>query len=198
MECIWTFHQQNVGRFVGPQAAQARLGWAMLMRGRSLLGQSSRYLAMMTRLVLSSHQPFKAWSMIIMPIPVHDILISSQSPHSSAPNSHALNYWLAYTMNSTYLLMVLQQWCQSLLSSGEIKKTYPGWSLETFTWILRISLSEINNDVQTWLKNRLTAFRLPVQNRLIKKVNIFCAGNDHLHAFYSTAKNRTNWMKASC
>ena len=51
--------------------------WAMLMWGRSLLGQSSRYLAMMTRPVLA--KPFKTWSMIVKLIPVNDILISSQS-----------------------------------------------------------------------------------------------------------------------
>ena len=62
---------------VGPQAAQARPEWTMLMRGRSLLGQSSRYLAMMTRPVLT--KLFKAWSMIVILIPVYDILISLQS-----------------------------------------------------------------------------------------------------------------------
>ena len=60
---IWTFHELNVGRLVGSQAAQARPEWAILVRGRSLLGQSPRYLAMMTRLVLT--KPFKIWSMII-------------------------------------------------------------------------------------------------------------------------------------
>ena len=43
----------NVGRFVGPQAAQARPGWAMLKRVRSLPVQSCRYLEMMTRPVLT-------------------------------------------------------------------------------------------------------------------------------------------------
>ena len=99
MGCIWTVHQLNVGRLVGLQAAQARPDWAMLMRGRSLLGQSSRYLSMMTRPVLT--KPFKASSMIVILIPVYDILISSQSCHSSAPKWHALNYWLAYTMTDT-------------------------------------------------------------------------------------------------
>ena len=78
MECIWTFHQLNDGRFVGPQAAQAERGWAMLVQGDSLLGQSSRYLAMMMRPVLN--KLFKAWSMIVVLVPVYDILISSQSP----------------------------------------------------------------------------------------------------------------------
>ena len=55
----------------------------------------------------SPHQTFKAWSMIVILILVYDILISSQSRHLSAPNWHALNYWLAYTMADTYLLMVL-------------------------------------------------------------------------------------------
>ena len=45
---------------------------------------------------------FKAWSMFVLLIPVYDILISSQSCHSAAPNWHALNYWLTYTMDDTY------------------------------------------------------------------------------------------------
>ena len=84
MESIWTFHQQNVGRFVGPQAARARPGWAMLMRGRSLLGQSSRYLAMMTRPVLT--KLFKAWAMIVVLTLFYGILISSRTRHKSASN----------------------------------------------------------------------------------------------------------------
>ena len=105
MECIWTFHQQNIGRFVGPHAAQAWPVWAMLMRGRSLLGQFTRYQAMMARPVLS--KLFKAWSTIVLLIPVYDILILSQSRHSSAPNWHALNYWLTFTLRDAYLLMAL-------------------------------------------------------------------------------------------
>ena len=35
MDCIWTFHQQNIARFVGPQAAQVRPGWAMLIEAES-------------------------------------------------------------------------------------------------------------------------------------------------------------------
>ena len=105
MEWIWTFHEMNVVRLVGPQAAQARPEWAMLTRGISLLGQSSRYMAMIKRPVLT--RLFKTWSMIIVLIPVYDILISLHFRHSSTPNSYALNYWLAYTMVDTYLLMVL-------------------------------------------------------------------------------------------
>ena len=71
---------------------------------RSLAYPLDNDLAMMTRPVLA--KPFKAWSMIVMPIPVYDILISSQSCHSSAPNWHALNYRLAYTMTDTYWVMV--------------------------------------------------------------------------------------------
>ena len=48
------------------------------------------------------------------------------------------------------------------------------------------------------LKNMtLTAFRTPVQNGLMHKVNIFCTENKHLHAFYAPTKNRTNWLRAS-
>ena len=137
MECIWTVHQLNVGRLVGPQAAQARPEWTMLMRGRSLFGQSSRYLAIMTRPVLT--KSFKAWSMIVILIPVDDILISPQSRHLSAPNGHALNYWLACTMTDTYLLTVLQQWGQSPSNLGEIRKIYYVWCLENLAWIRQIS-----------------------------------------------------------
>ena len=63
----------NLKRIVGPQASQARPEWTMPMRDRSLLVQSSRYLAMMTRPVLT--KSFKAWSMIVIHIPVYDILI---------------------------------------------------------------------------------------------------------------------------
>ena len=44
----------------------------------------------------------------------------------------------------------------------------------------------------------LTAFRSPVQNGFMQKVNIFCTENQHLNAFYAPNKNRTNWMRASC
>ena len=47
-------------------------------------------------------------------------------------------------------------------------------------------------------KITLTAFRTPVQNGLMQKVNIFCTENEHLHTFYASTKNRTNWMRASC
>ena len=35
-------------------------------------------------------------------------------------------------------------------------------------------------------KNTLTAFRTPVQNGLMQKVNIFCTENEHLHAILCT------------
>ena len=47
-------------------------------------------------------------------------------------------------------------------------------------------------------KNNPTAFRSPMQNELMQTVNIFCTGNDHLHAFYTATKNSTNWVRASC
>ena len=47
-------------------------------------------------------------------------------------------------------------------------------------------------------KMTLIAFRTPVQNGLMQKVNIFCTESEHLHAFYGPAKNRTNWIRASC
>ena len=46
-------------------------------------------------------------------------------------------------------------------------------------------------------KMTLIAFRTPVRNGLIQKVNIFRTENEHLHAFYAPTKNRTNWIRAS-
>ena len=37
-------------------------------------------------------------------------------------------------------------------------------------------------------KMTLTAFRTPVQNGLMRKVNIFCTENEHLLAFYAPTK----------
>ena len=50
----------------------------------------------------------------------------------------------------------------------------------------------------TWKKITFTAFRTPMQNGLMQKINIFCTENEHLHAFYAPTKNRTNLMMASC
>ena len=46
--------------------------------------------------------------------------------------------------------------------------------------------------------NTLITFRTPVQNGLMQKVNIVCAQNKHLHAFYAPTENRTNRMRALC
>ena len=57
---------------------------------------------------------------------------------------------------------------------------------------------EINDDVQTWFeKSYASRIKIPVQNGLMQKVNIFYTGNDHLHAFYAPIKNGTNWMRAT-
>ena len=137
-------------------ASSSGTAWvAMLMRGRSLLGQSSRYLAMMTRPVLT--KPFKARSMIVIFIPVYDILILSQSCHSSVPNWHALKYLLAYTMTDTYLLTVLWLWGQSPWNWGKIKKACRVCSFENFTWIRQISIGN-----QRWCSNLIwKQWRLP-------------------------------------
>ena len=123
-EYIWTFHQQNVGHLVWPPGVQTRPGWAMLIRDRSLLGQSSRYLAMMARPVIT--ELFKTGSIILALIPVYDILISSQFRHSAVPYLHPLNYLLASTMINTYMLMVMEQWGQS-----------SSWGLENLSWICK-------------------------------------------------------------
>ena len=78
MECIATLHQLNVGRSVGPQAAQARPGWEMLINARAL--------APWAILSISGNDDMTSpqQTMIVMLIPVYDILISSQSRCSSA------------------------------------------------------------------------------------------------------------------
>ena len=159
------------------------------MRGRSLLGQSSRYLAM-TRPVPA--KPFKAWSMIVILIPVYDILILSQSHHLSAPNWHALSYWLAYTMTDT----------DGFVTVGPIAMKF-GWDNENVSCLkftkFHLNPTNFNRKLTMMFKlDLLIAFRTPVQNGLMQKVNIFCRENEHLHAFYAPTKNRTNWMRASC
>ena len=57
-----------------------------------------------------------------------------------------------------------------------------------FTMIFKLDLRKVTP----------TAFRTPVQNGLMQKVNAFCTENEHLHAFYAPTKIRTNWMRASC
>ena len=139
----------------------------MLMWDRSLLGQSSRYLAMMTRPFLT--KLFKGWSTIVVLIPVYDILISSQFRHSSARNWHALNFWLDNTMADTCLLMVLSQWGQSPWNLGEIKKRIK-FEVEKVSLEFVKFHQEIGADVQTWFeKNTFNAFRSPVQNGLMPK-----------------------------
>ena len=44
-------------------------------------------------------------------------------------------------------------------------------------------------------KLTLTAFRTPVQNGLMQKVNIFCTENEHLHAFNAPTKTRNKLDK---
>ena len=47
-------------------------------------------------------------------------------------------------------------------------------------------------------KMTLTAFRTPVPNGLMQKVQIFYTKNEHWHAFYAPTKNRTNWIRTPC
>ena len=119
-------------KFCWAATARARPGWAVLMRGLSLLGQSSRYRAMMTRPVLT--KLLKAWSIIIVLIPAYDILISSQSRHSSAPNWHACIELLISLHYDRHLFVDgFVTVGQSPWHLVEIKKAYQVWSLENFT-----------------------------------------------------------------
>ena len=70
-------------------------------------------------------------------------------------------------------------------------------------WKFHLYPSNFNRELTMMFKLDLktmtfTAFRTPVQNGLMQKVNIFCTENEHLHAFYAPTKNRTNWIRASC
>ena len=83
VECIWTFHQQKVGRFSGLNELGCGLGghayaralapWAIL----SISGNDDTN---------NPHWTFKAWSMIVALISVCDSLISSPPCHSSGLN----------------------------------------------------------------------------------------------------------------
>ena len=70
-------------------------------------------------------------------------------------------------------------------------------------WKFHLNPSHFNRKLTMMFKLDLknmtfTAFRTPVQNGLMQKVNIFCTENEHVHAFYALTKNRTNWIRASC
>ena len=75
------------------------------------------------------------------------------------------------------------------------------WSLKF--WKIHLNPSNFNRKLTMMFKLDLetmtfTAFRTPVQNGLMKKVNIFCTENEHLHAFDAPTKNRLNWIRVSC
>ena len=100
MGCIWTFHQLKLDALSGRKQLRHGLGeqcygkslapWAIL----SISGYDDTASHLWHSIVIT--ELFKAWSMILVLIPVYDILISSQSRHSSAPIWHALDYWLPY------------------------------------------------------------------------------------------------------
>ena len=81
------------------------------------------------------------------------------------------------------------------------------WNKESVSslkfWKFHLNPSNFNRKLTMMFKLDLktmtfTAFRTPVQNGLMQKVNIFCTENEHLHAFYAPTKNRTNWIRSSC
>ena len=52
--------------------------------------------------------------------------------------------------------------------------------------------------IQTWFKKSYThRLSTPEDKGLIQKVNIFCMGNGHVHAFNTPTKHCANWMRAS-
>ena len=52
--------------------------------------------------------------------------------------------------------------------------------------------------IQTWFFLKLhSPFSTPGDKGLIQRVNIFCMGNWHVHAFNTPTKNRVNWTRES-
>ena len=89
MECVWTFHQQNVGHFYGSQRTHARHWRVFLMRYRPHIGLFILYLAMMTQTGPIELRKTVFIRTYTASIPVYDILLSSPSCHSYAPCPHA-------------------------------------------------------------------------------------------------------------
>ena len=75
-----------------------------------------------------------------------------------------------------------------------------GWDKESVSSLMfrkfHLNPSNFNKKLTMMFKLDLkkvtvTAFKTPVQNGLMQKVNIFSSENEHLHAFYAPTKNRT-------
>ena len=164
------------------------------MRGRMLLVQSSRYLAVMTRTILT--EVFNAWSMIVAFISVYDFI---------AFVSFVWPKWACID------LLISLHSDQRLSAHGfviaESIATKFGSDQENI-WSLRFGKFHLNpsNFIawnQRWFKLdskkvTLTVFRSAVDKGLIQKVNIFCMETGHVHAVNTLIKNRANWMRASC
>ena len=71
---------------LGHQGTQAWPGWALLMRGRSPLGRSSRYLALMTQTVLTRIDNVLSVDAVL--IPAYDVPM---------PLSYHLTHWVLMT-----------------------------------------------------------------------------------------------------
>ena len=185
------------GRFVWPQADQTRPGRAVFMRGRSPFGQSSWYLAIMTRPVLTNlskdmiHEctthPF-LWYLNFIAIPsfVRPKLTCIRSLISLNNDRHLF----AGSFVTVGPIAMKFGWGFENVRSLRFRKFHLHPSNFTRKWKLMFKLD--------FKKITLTAFRHPVQNGSMHKVKIFWTGNDHQLAFYAPTKNRTDWMRASC
>ena len=158
----------------------------MLIQGSSLLGQSSRYLAKMTRPVLT--KPFKAWSMIVILIPVYDNFIAI--PSFVCPKLTGIellnslrNDWHLFADGFVTVRPIAMQfgWDQENVSSLKFRKFHlnPTNFNRKLTMMFKLDLKK---------NNTFTAFRIPVQNGLMQKVIIFCTENKHLHAVCALTK----------
>ena len=187
MGCIWTVHQLNVGRLVGLQAAQAR-PWVCNACTRSVAPWSILSISGyddMTR----PHQTFQGmiydcnthsqlWylnfiailSFVCPKLACIELLISLHNDRHLFADGFVTVRPIAMTFG----------WDKESLSSPKLRNFY--WNLSNFnrklTMMSKLDLKKIT----------LTAFRTPVQNRLMQKVNIFCTENEHLHAFYAPVK----------
>ena len=144
-----------------------------LMRGRSLIGQSSPFMAMMTRPVLT--KLFKAWSMIV---DTHSCLWYF--------NFIAISSFVCPKLACIELLISLHNdrhlFADGFVTVRPIAMKF-GWDKESVSCLKfrkfclnptsfnRKSPRVFKLDLK---KVMLTAFRTPVQNGLMQKFNIFC------------------------
>ena len=174
MECIWTVHQLNVGRLVGPQAAQARREWTISL----------------CEVARSLGNPLHLW--------LYD---GTTSPHQTFQgmmydcNTHSCLWYFNFIAISSFVCPKLacielqislhndrHLFADCFVTVRPIAMKF-GWDKESVSCLKfrkfclnptsfnRKSPRVFKLDLK---KVMLTAFRTPVQNGLMQKFNIFC------------------------